>query len=96
MKCEYCDQKAVRTDLIGRSCCAECWEEVKDWTLEDQAKLEELSKEVCVKLDVEMAKILKENGLPPGTKNVIMCFGCRKPVQSDDGLLYCDCHDERK
>jgi Zn finger protein HypA/HybF involved in hydrogenase expression len=29
-------------------------------------------------------------------KGIITCTRCKKVVQSENGLLFCDCHDERK
>lgn len=40
--------------------------------------------------------ILIENGLPDDARSVV-CQRCRKLVECDDeGLRWCDCHDERK
>lgn len=42
-------------------------------------------------------KILIENGVDPDGPQPMVCQRCRKVVQCDDqGLLWCDCHDERK
>jgi hypothetical protein len=94
-KCDYCGQKGVEVDCTGSTCCDECWQDMKDWTPENQAELEELSKQTCAWLDKEIPKIKEENGLPPDVRCMV-CTRCRKIVQSEDGLLYCDCHDERK
>lgn len=96
MDCDYCGDEGIHTDCLGRACCHLCWEEgQKDWTLEKQAALDKLSKEVCDRLDIEIPKIKAENGLPPDYKGPI-CTRCRKPVQSDEhGNWYCDCLDER-
>ena len=85
----------MAVDCTGETCCAECWEDMKDWTPEKQAKLEADSRAVCKWLDQEIPKIRAENGLPPDSKTMV-CTGCRKPIQSENGLWFCECHDERK
>jgi hypothetical protein len=96
MKCDYCGQVGIEVDCTGNTCCAECWEGMKDWTLEKQAELEKMSEEVCAWFDKERPIILAENGLPPDAKGIV-CTQCRKMVKCDEeGYLSCDCRDERK
>jgi len=97
MKCYYCGQLGVETDCLDNLCCVDCWGDMKDWTLEDQARLDKLSKEVSRKMKISHAEILQENGLPADFRG-ILCHVCRKPVQSreKDGSLHCDCTDERR
>lgn len=42
-----------------------------------------------------IAEIKAENGLTPDSQGAA-CLRCRKMVQSENGLLFCDCVDERK
>lgn len=57
---------------------------------------EEKKWEETVEWLIKTTKEIKvENGLPPDAPGPV-CIGCRKMIQSEDGLWYCDCHDERK
>lgn len=90
MNCEYCDAApSVHVDFAGRNCCEGCWD--KDWTAEDQAELDRLSKEVSARLGVSIPKILAENGLPADS-DACICLSCRGIVQIDEnGTWYCKC-----
>lgn len=96
-ECDYCGNEGVEVACNGHVCCAECWEDgMKDWTPEKEENLKKLSKEVSAILRKVIPEIKVENGLAPDA-NVGVCTRCRKVIQSDDdGLWYCDCHDERK
>jgi hypothetical protein len=62
----------------------------------DEDELDELEakmSKVLDRLDKTIQKIKEENGMPD--YKGIVCLRCRKIVQSEDGLLYCDCTDER-
>jgi hypothetical protein len=41
-----------------------------------------------------IAEIKVENGLEPDSPG-IACLRCRKMLQCDGGLLFCECFDER-
>ena len=96
-KCGYCEQEpVVGEDCLGYACCAECWEGMKDWTLEKQAEYEKEVGNLRSWLPQLQAEIKKENGLPEDAPG-FPCLRCRKMVQCDDqGNFYCECIDERK